>query len=163
MIKPTVDFNIKSDKTALLAKNAGVLKSKMLLVGIPETETSREDGENVSNAFLGYLHENGSPARRIPARPFLAVSIEKNKDVLSKILGADVGKNLLSRGGGAEKAFLRAGLKAQSIVKDYIIKSENFAPLSKKTLKERAERGFTGTKPLIETAQLLNSINFVIR
>lgn len=162
MIKPTVDFNIKSDKTALLAKNAGVLKSKMLLVGIPETETSRQDGENVSNAFLGYLHENGSPARKIPPRPFLAPSIEKNKDVLSKILGADVGKNLLSRNFN-EKAFLRAGLKAQSIVKNYIIKGENFAPLSKKTLEKRAERGFTGTKPLIETAQLLNSINFVIR
>lgn len=162
MIKPTFDFKAKSDKTALLAKGVGDLKSKMLYVGIPETETSREDGESVSNAFLGYLHENGSPVRRIHARPFLAVSIEKNKDVLSKMLGADVGKNLLSRG-GAEKAFLRAGLKAQSIVKDYIIKGENFAPLSKKTLKERAERGFTGTKPLIETAQLLNSINFVIR
>lgn len=162
MIKPTVDFKTKSDKTALLAKNAGALKSKMLYVGIPETETSRQDGENISNAFLGYLHENGSPVRKIPPRPFLAPSIEKNKDVLCKILGADVGKNLVSRG-FTEKAFLRAGLKAQSIVKNYIIKGENFAALSKKTLANRAERGFTGTKPLIETAQLLNSINFVIR
>jgi hypothetical protein len=56
-----------------------------------------------------------------------------------------------------------AGLIAQSSVKKRIQQGEGFAPLAESTLEARARKGKSGTKPLIRTGQLLNSVTYVVR
>lgn len=142
------------DKASGLKKALTNAKRVRLLVGIPSSESPRGEGE--SNAVLGILHEYGSPARRIPPRPFLTPAMDECKDGLAKILSSVLDKNV-------RNLLEKAGLYAQAQVKGYIVRGENFAPLSKMTLAARREKGFTGTKPLIETGQLLNSISYAIR
>lgn len=64
------------DKTvAAMTKLIG----KQVLVGIPETKASRKDEPEMNNATLGYIHEFGSPASNIPARPFLLPGMKKSR------------------------------------------------------------------------------------
>ena len=63
MMQVTVDI------TARVMVNICEIPEKRMLVGIPAEENAR--GEEIGNAALGFIHENGSPARNIPPRPFL--------------------------------------------------------------------------------------------
>ncbi len=65
-------------------------------VGVPEKENAREnpDGSKspIGNAALAYIHEHGSPAQHIPARPFMNPGVRKVRDRITDILkdGAQV-------------------------------------------------------------------------
>ena len=155
-------ITVTADKTLQKRKAFKELRSLHVVVGVPEKTATlgREIGE--SNAALARLHENGSPARNIPPRPFLQVSLNEKKGELSDVLRAaavDFCDGVLS----AENAYTKAGLFAQSVVKAYIKNSNNFTPLKASTLARRKAKGFLGEKPLIETGQLLNSIDFDVR
>lgn len=56
-----------------------------------------------------------------------------------------------------------AGIISVSAVKQRITSGEGFAPLSESTLRERDRAGFNGTKPLIRSGQLRNSITYAVR
>jgi hypothetical protein len=72
--------------------------------------------------------------------------------------------NTLEGGIGALNiAYARAGIIAQNSVKAAIRSGEGFAPLAPATLAARKRAGAKGTKPLIRTGQLLNSITYVVR
>jgi hypothetical protein len=66
----------------LLANIEQLTKSE-LFVGIPEDSLRDTD---ITNSALGYIHEFGSPANNIPARPFLYPGIEKATDSNIKLL-----------------------------------------------------------------------------
>lgn len=156
-----------------------------LLVGIPGETTERrpDDGEPpaMNNATLGYIHEFGSPAANIPARPFLLPGIQDAQDKIEARLKKAAKVALAGQGAQAITDALNAtGLTAQAAVREKI-NSGDFAPLANATLRIRAARGRKGaqaeldsraagntpstadSKPLIDTGQLRNSINFVIR
>ena len=61
-----------------------------------------------------------------------------------------------------ENALTKSGMVAQSAIRARIT-SNIPPPLSESTLAARKRKGFKGTKALIETGQLRNSINFTIR
>lgn len=136
---------------------------------------------DVTNAALGYIHDHGMPEQNIPARPFMVPGI---KAAEPKIISALewTAKQVLRRGGvpAISMGFERAGIAAQFGIRNAI--NEGIPPpLSEATLRERARRGRKGAKqeltnrsaglppstdlakPLVDTGQLRNAVNYVVR
>lgn len=173
-------LQVKKDDVAKILRSIADLTAKTVLVGIPESEAPRDDTEPVNNAALGYIHEHGSPANNIPARPFLIPGVTSAQErVTGKLKGAAKAA-LEGKADGVGKGLHAAGLVAQAAVRDKL-NSGDFEPLSDATLRARARRGRQGAidelasraagnapstetaKPLVDTGQLRNSINYVIR
>ena len=134
------------------------LSQSSVYVGIPESNTTRLSSE-ITNAALGYIHENGAPDANIPARPFLAPGIRNAQDRLSSIFANIAANPIPSR---IENGLNAAGLVAVSSVKKKM-ESGPFVPLAPSTIRARQRRGVMRTQPLIDTAQLQGSITYVIR
>lgn len=157
---------ITEDRVADVLKAIRVLTSKEVLVGVPEENATRdpvpgEEGEPVSNAALGYIHEFGAPEANIPARPFLFPAIEGMKDeIVSRLRRA--GETALA--GDLTKLdaqFTALGLRAVSAVQRKMVEGP-FAPLSPVTIAARERRGVTRTNPLIDTGALRQAISHVV-
>lgn len=137
------------------------MAGKHVLVGIPADNNARKDGP-ITNAALGYVHENGSAAHNIPPRPFLVpgmkVAAPKCADVLK-----GYAKKAVTGDATIDQGLNAAGLVAQSAVKNRIRSGEGFAPLQPATIAARKRQGKQGEKPLIRTGQLMNSITYVVR
>lgn len=154
-------MKVTKDNVDNILESIKAMATKRVLVGVPSEEAPRR-GEPVNNATLAYIHENGSPARNIPARPFLKPGVEGAKYKLLSTLRA-YAKRTIDGEATIEQALDAAGLVAQSAVKFRIRSGEGFAPLKPGTLAARRRKGARGTKPLIRTGQLLNSITYVVR
>ncbi len=151
-----------------------------VLVGVPQ-ETGARKGEPLSNAALGYIHENGAPEANIPARPFLVPGVQDAQKAVvnafrstaKKAITAD--KNAL---GGVAQGMERAGQLAVNAVRRKI-NTGPFEPLSPNTLRKRdrkllkkvrsgkifqeqADKKLAARKPLIDTGQLRNAITYVV-
>jgi hypothetical protein len=160
-IKPTVD-NLPQLEAAVKE-----LTMQQIMVGVPKQTTEREtengEDEDISNADLAYIHENGAPEAGIPARKFLVPGIERVKSKLAKGLmnAADAAID----GESAQelnKRFNAIGMVAETAIKDKMVEGP-FEALKPATLADRLRRGITGTAPLIATAALKASIKFVLR
>lgn len=116
----------------------------------------------ITNALIGYMNEFGTA--RIPARPFLIPSIQKNFSKLQSLLVLEINpKTGLTQFN--EDSMNAAGLQAQNIVRQYIVNQTGFVPLSPKTIMARRNRrksGKAGEKALIDTGSFINSITYVI-
>ncbi|MGH8709731.1 MAG: hypothetical protein ACREVA_00155 [Burkholderiales bacterium] len=132
-----------------------------VLVGIPEEEGRRSDDPE-TNAAIGYVNEYGSPADNIPPRPFLLPGVEEAAPQVANALGRAVDQAFDSQT-AIDRGLNEAGLLAQSSVKNRIVAQTGFAPLAARTLAARRSAGFAGTKALIRTSQLINSITYVVR
>jgi len=176
-------FSIKTDKLADVIKSITALQKKSVYVGVPESTTQRE-GEPENNATLAYIHDNGSPATNIPARPFLREGVEEGLPKCEKQLKKAV--DLALAGKSTEPALHGVGLSAQNAVRHYM-STADFVPLSKYTLEQRVKRAGIGVKigkgaqaeldarargeapsnenarPLIDTGELRKSITYAIR
>lgn len=173
-------LKIKRDDVAKILRGISELTAKTVLVGIPESEAPRDGTEPVNNAALGYIHEHGSPANNIPARPFLIPGVQSAQEAVAAKLKGAAKAALDKKTEGVSKGLHAAGLAAQSAVRAKL-NSGDFAPLSNATLRARARKGRQGAvdelesraagnepgtetaKPLVDTGQLRNSINYVIR
>ena len=160
---------IMRDGTANLAKSIKALTSMQVLVGIPADNAFRpivtdpDQKEPVNNALLGYVHEYGSPANNIPPRPFLIPGIDSVRKQIAARLRA-VAKKALTQAVD-DKELHVVGLIAMTAVKKKIVNG-SFAPLKEETVYRRQHRKIAprqGDKPLIDTAQLLNAVTYVIR
>lgn len=141
------------------------LPARSVLVGIPEEKTDRDDSHDaayVTNAVLGYIHENGAPEANIPARPWLVPGIRDAKAKISDYLRQAGNAALDGDSAKADRAMHAAGLTAVNSVRRKI-QTGPFIPLAPATIAARLRKGRTGTKPLLDTGQLRNSITYVIR
>ena len=156
------EIRVVADKTLKIRREFTELQRWHVVVGVPEKTATlgREVGQ--SNATLANIHENGSPARGIPPRPFLRVSLEKDKPNLIALLNR-TSRDFCDGKIKVDATYTLIGLHAQNTIKAYLRASDNFTPLKEGTLAARKRRGFIGEKPLIETGQLLNSIDFDVR
>lgn len=178
----------------MVANNLPALKTALakmarqdVQVGVPSSKSHRDDGSGMTNATLAYVHDKGSPAQNIPARPFMQPGINKAKPVIEKAF-FNAGKDGLE-GKDIEPHLQRAGLAAQRSIQGII--SEGIAPPLKpgtilnrwrsrrakgqrkgeKQYKELVSGGMgaaeaqavAGIKPLYNTGELLRSITYVIR
>jgi phage gpG-like protein len=156
-------LKILKDNFGDLVKALNALPIHDVLVGIPEENADRKQGQGpITNAALGYIHENGAPEANIPARPFLMPGIRSAEPKVAKYM-MQAGKAALD---GEEERIDRilhaAGMVASNSVKDTI--NAGVPPALKEgTIAARLRRGRTGNVPLIDTGQLRNSITYVVR
>lgn len=173
---------IVSDRLHQLVESINKITKKEVLVGIPQANAERKEDEGgpMSNAALGYIHENGSPAANIPARPFLIPGIQMVSRKVEAQLKIAMQALIDRKTEKAEAAIEKAGMIAANGAKAKI-NSGDFEPLADSTLRARAARGrkgaaaelksrregnapsTEGAKPLIDTGQLRNSITYVVR
>lgn len=157
-----------------------------LLVGFPEETTVREEAgaQTISNAALGYIHDNGAPEQNIPARPFMLPAIESVKDRVERGLARIARHVVVDRtSAGVEPGLHAVGSIAELAIKNKI--NEGIPPpLAESTLRQRAKRvkggryaettelrrraeGFPAStliaKPLIDTGDMRNAVRYVIR
>jgi hypothetical protein len=152
---------VTRDETKNVIANIEAMTGKRVLIGIPDANAGRKGGP-ITNAALGYIHENGSPARNIPARPFLIPGVEEAAPKAIEAMKKFAAQGLTDPT-AVDKGLNAAGLIAQAAVKNRIRNSVGFAPLAEGTLARRKAQGKSGTKPLIRTGQLLNSITYVVK
>lgn len=176
---------VKSNFKAL-KKTVERLVDTQVLVGVPAEKTPRkEDGPN--NATLLYVHENGSPAANVPARPTLGPGVEAVKEQIAETLGS-AAKKAVKGEAQTDKDFHRVGLLAVSSVRAQFANLS--PPLKRSTIlnrfrsrgtakRRKSEEEFVqavsegipveaaqqaaGIQPLMNTGQLRNAINYVIR
>ena len=191
----TSSLRLTVDLSEALKKATQDLLRKDLLVGIPADSAPRppEPGEKAApppNSLLGYLHEFGDDEKKIPARPFLMPGVENAKPQIVKGLEIAGRAVLDMQANGLEKGLTYAGEFAVASVQKKIIDGP-FAPLSARTLEDRARRrndngrlkqGETNkaarrelanraagelpsadAKPLYDTHSLFSSVTFVVR
>lgn len=164
------------------------LKEQTVFVGVPEEETSRES-DTVTNSQLAFLHTNGvrsasmrnemndsglpysqafqayiadkgSPLWKIPPRPILepALEHEPNRKLIQEQMGVVVEAFAKSKEEG-QAELDKLGLLAQGIVRDWFDNPANgWPPNADYTIEQKGS-----DRPLINTGQLRNSMNYVIR
>lgn len=157
-----MSVKVVKDLVGSVLKSIVEMESRQVLVGIPADAKVREHGDPITNAQLGYLHEFGSPAQNIPARPFLNPGVTAATDRCAEVLKKAASERL-SRHGALEDGLNKAGLIAQASVKMTLKRGEGFIPLAPATLAARKRKGFMGESPLLRTGQLMNSVTYVIR
>lgn len=156
-----MSITITKDNTNIVLKAIQDMAKKHVLIGIPSANNSRNDGA-ITNASIGYINEFGSTANNIPPRPFLQPGVKKVSTQCAEVLKRSA-QNILDGKDSIERGLNVVGTIARDSVKKTIVASEGFSPLAEKTLAQRARKGFKGTKPLIQTGQLINSITYVVR
>lgn len=151
------------DKVPAVLKSIQDMVAHKLLIGIPaENAGRREAGTPLNNAEIGYIQETGSPVNNIPARPFLVPGVAAVQDKAIKRLKKGASDALDGDAMAAGRALATVGLMAQSSVRNTINAGID-PPLAPATLAARRRRGRTGTKPLIDSAQMRNAVTYVIR
>lgn len=150
------------NKLPAFLKSLKAIESKGVYVGIPHDKNARTES-GASNAQIAMVQEFGSGAKNIPPRPFLVPAIKKVQPKAITILKEGAQKAL--HGEDIHITYEKVGLVGQSAVQ-MEIKNGSFAPLKESTLQSRRNRrvsGKAGTKPLIDTGQLLSSVTYVVR
>lgn len=159
----------RKDNSADVLAGLSRLSKMDVLVGIPESKATREDGEALNNAEIGYLQATGATVKlggstvTLPPRPFLDMGIEDTKDVTTEHLKAAATLALDGDFGGAEKQLESAGIITSDGAKKVIGSGDRLHPLSEATLRARRAQGLPGEKPLYAHGYLLRSITYVVR
>jgi len=157
-----------TDNSAQLARGVAALTKTDVLVGIPQEKDYRDPDPAtgkptaIGNAALAYIHNFGSPTQNIPARPHLEPGILDAEPKFMPYLKAAALEALKGSATGVERNLHAVGQIAVSGVQNKM-QTGPFAPLDASTLAARRRRGRTGTKPLIDTAQLLQHYSYVLR
>jgi hypothetical protein len=191
-----IDARFKTTKAALeeLRQAIRTLVGHEVLVGFPDETADRRDdtgtmshgkavlgaASEITNAALGYIHDNGAPDENIPARPFMIPGIESVADKVAQRLFMVAKAQLTTPSLDPIAGLHSVGIVAVTGIKRKI--NEGIPPpLSDRTLRARARKGRTGAswelawraagapegtelaKPLIDTGQLRNAISYVVR
>lgn len=165
MISGKFTVKIKNNKVKQVKQTLNTVIKKDVLVGVPQEKSSRpEEGEEITNAELMFIHTNGSALRNIPQRPVIEPALEDDRETISKIMKSAL-QALLN---GDEQEYLKqleiAGLEAQSASQDWFDNPKNgWPPNSPRTIRAKIKKGSTEPKPLIDTGELRKSIVYVIR
>jgi hypothetical protein len=162
-----VRVTIATDHVNALNESIKKMLKRKAYVGIFADDPSNtrkadleESGRDVkiTNAEIGYINEFGEPAHNIPPRPFLIPAVLSSKSEIEASL-FNVAQKTVGVGGDIDTALLAVGTKVQNRAKKNITESVGFETLAESTIKARRRKGFQGTKPLIVTGQLVNSIH----
>ena len=172
-------LTITVDRFDAFKKSIETLTQKQVLVGIPEDHNERDDAP-FGNAAIGYMNENGSPAKNIPARPHLIPGVLKACARVAGIFATGAKNALGGNRAAAEDALTAAGQVAADSVRSMITAGLSPA-LADSTVAARARRGRKGAikelklraagaapssalaKPLLDTGEYKNAITFVLR
>lgn len=167
-----IEFSVKSmiDRTPQLEKALKQMRTREVAVGYPESKkVARKKGDPMSNATLAYIHDKGSPAARIPARPFMNEGIEDVEKEIDAQLAKGAALALDGNVAAVDDALHGAGLEGQAGIKNKIVKGP-FKGLAKSTLRSYPKGGAKGKRrrdyglaPLKVTGQLQGAVNYAVR
>jgi hypothetical protein len=176
----------KVDNLRKVMQGVEALTETTVMVGVPQDKGGRREGQ-IGNADLAYIHDKGSVAAGIPARPFMEPGIKAVQDQIEQEM-LNAGKAVFKGGAKSVEGYLnRVGLIASRSIKMMI--TEGIAPpLAPSTIKGRIYRlknkkrraslkadlaaGVAGSRiagaeglftPLVVTGQLRNAITYVLR
>lgn len=162
----TVTSDFTDQFNAIIKK----FKRDAVLVGVPSADATREDekGEpeesgQINNAALMAINEFGSPLNNIPARPVMAIGIRNAQDAIAETMKVGTQKALSKGLEQLSITYNRVGIIASTSIKKAINSQEGIDEPSEATLAARKARGFKGTKALLVTGQLRNSITYVVQ
>lgn len=156
-VKVTADFTGKFNQ--ILSR----FRKDEVLVGIPEEKTTRSDDSPINNATILAINEFGSPSNNIPARPVMKLGIKAALPQITNQFKLAAQKALTDGTAALDVFYNRAGIIASNSIKKTINAQIGFDGPAASTLKRREAMGFKGTKALIVTGQLRNSITYVLR
>lgn len=160
---------ISADNVASVLAGLDRLSKMDVLVGIPESNAVREDGEELNNAEIGYLQSTGATVRlggqevTLPPRPFLDIGIEDSAKVTAEHLKTAAGLALDGNFTGADRELTSVGQLASDAAKRVITDGDRLIPISDMTKANRRAQGLPGDKPLYAHGYLLRSITYVVR
>lgn len=171
----TVSVLERTSFTGKLNASLRRLQKTSVYVGIAKgSKGDRRTDGGPDNHLLGYVHEKGSPAVNIPARPFLVPGVSAAKSDLASTLGAALKAALHDDDAEVQTLVAQAGFQAVSSVKSYMQTAE-FEPLKESTMRNRNRSRLTKGKrdeekridrssirPLINTGELRDAIDFYV-
>lgn len=132
------------------------IKRELTIFGQLEVWVGFQGGTAGEIVQIATFHEFGTV--NIPARPFLSSAMVVGQDAIGKAIEAAI-DSIIRLTSTAIDAAKKLGILAVSLVKKRILASPEWAaPLSAKTI--RAKKS---SKPLVDTAQMLNSVTFVVK
>lgn len=170
-VRPKLKISFKERDLGMshLLKEAAKLRKKPFVkVGVTQAKGSKLHIDPVSKkqiktvADIAAFHEYGAPDANIPERSFIRSTVEKNKDAYDshiaqlheKIFDADSGMT-------TEKALGLIGQEVTADMKNTI--REGIPPELKPETIARKNKGKSGgSTPLIDTGQLVNSLNYQV-
>ncbi len=167
------------------------LTTSDVLVGIPKSKNSRKDGP-VGNAQLARIHEYGSPAQNIPARPFLCPGVKEVRHEAVKLMNEGAVEAMKGERVNVEAILNKVGILARnSVVRAITDPEPPFKPLQPATIRARLRRtaagrrkikqirsqgksltdwaseisddGTMNIRPLLDTLQMRAAITYVVR
>lgn len=182
----SIDFQVRQNIDSANAdlemlKRIQDIKKTEILVGIPESEAKRDDGE-MNNPTLLYIHTQGSPLRNLPARPLIEPALEDDVNAarIADDLRRVVDLVFANKFDQAKKAMETTGKDAVNMIKMWFVDPKNnwepnklatvkrkLKTLSKKKRTQMIAEYEAGSDridtPLIDTAELRKSITYVLR
>lgn len=157
MVKPEISVT-EGGGFDEVRKGLAHLGNMRAYVGIPEKAATRP-GEIINNAELMYIHTNGSPLRKIPARPVIEPAIEAsdNKEHITDELEKCAAAELDGRIDEAIDHLVRAGRLGSNAAKRWFRDPRNgWPPNSPRTIAAK-----DSDRPLIDTGELRRAITHV--
>ena len=121
-----------------------------------ETDKAVEEGTPYPLALQAYIKEHGSPAYRVPPRPFLEPGIEKHLNLVESGMKAALQDVLDGGDGRAQRERLGATMAAK--VQAYFQEDNGWPPNAPSTIKKKGS-----AQPLVDTGALRQSITYIIR
>jgi hypothetical protein len=180
-------LEVLEDNTQMVVDAIKRLANTTIMVGIPSDQeqphldergsqakgTEKRTDIPVGNANIGYIHETGAPGVNIPARPWLSPGVRNSRRQWQAYMERAGHLAFQGKMSDADKAWHAAGMTAVTGVKDRI-QSNIPPPLSQVTIDRRRQRSRGSTyqrlattaadvTALIDTAQMINSISYVVR
>lgn len=130
------------------------LSHSYLILGVVGESSMRKKGK-VNNADLLFIHEYGSPIRKIPARPILQYTIEHTNDLVVKTY-EDCIKMIYngSKWSEVQLKLEQLAMRIESKCRKFLRSGEtDLKPLKDSTIKMKGS-----SLPLFDTGQLAKSI-----
>lgn len=124
-----------------------------VLVGLPGRNSPMHKETTV--AKLGVIHEFGSPANGIPARPFMAQTAQKRRRNTAELLERNV-KAVLNSSQSPKQGLSRIGVVYEGYIKD-TIRNGDFVPNAPSTVRLKGS-----SRPLIDTGLMRASVTSVV-
>jgi phage gpG-like protein len=175
----TSKVTVTQDHTAKVVKSIRALSALRLYVGVPDSTAARppdiQQGksslrskgttEQINNAAIAFIQNNGSPKAKIPPRPFLTMGVAGVQEDIAKRM-----KVIATIAASGDRTALAKGFHALGIFVASAVRKKltdgPWVPLAQRTIdarKSRRKSGKAGIKPLIDTGRLRAAITYVLR
>lgn len=145
---------VKYDVSKLNRFVKAMSEKYVVKVGIMGTKNARNDGNNMSNARLGAIHELGFPPSNIPPRSFLKMPLARQSSQILK--QASAGMLQLLADGKTMQVLARLGIACENAIQEAFA-SGGFGVWKK--LKPQTIQHKGSDAILIDTGQLRRAIS----